>query len=250
MLQTYYHGQDLIYKNNHQVITSEQYVLNPERMVFDNVQQVIMMGFSSPSSQYINDPSIIEVSAILSAIKKVLNLTTQQYDTVTQAFPLEVRSYSINDVKVEKVQDFFSKLPISSLFCFYDNQQIYVEGDYPGDFLSRIDVSFNQSVNSTKSVSVVCKPQKSIGKVLSNLSFLAYMMDKILDPSSYEQPFDYQGFNIQAQTSNQQLKLTLFTSRINIQNLILDQCRKMLRKQETLNLSIQIQQQYTTIQAL
>ncbi|KAL4506422.1 hypothetical protein ABPG73_017156 [Tetrahymena malaccensis] len=203
-LQTYYSGQDLIYKNNPQVITSEQYVRNPERMVFDKVNQIVMMGFSTPSSQYINDPSIIQVSAILSTVQKVLNSTTQQYDTVTQAFPLKVRSCSINDVKVEKVYGFFSKLPLSSLFCFDDNQQIYVEGDYSGDFYSRVDVSFNQCVNSTKAASVVCQPQKAIDKVLSNISFLVYMMDKILDPNNYEQPFDYQGFNIQAQASNQQ----------------------------------------------
>ncbi|EAR82626.2 zinc knuckle protein, putative (macronuclear) [Tetrahymena thermophila SB210] len=203
-LQVYYAGQDLISRNNPQVITSEQYVRNPERMVFDNVQQVVMMGLSTYTSQYISNSSIIQVSAIQSTVNKVLNQTTQQYDTVTTTNPLRIRPCTINDVKVEKLQDFFSKLPLSSLFCFDDNQQIYVEGDYSGDFYSRVDVSFNQCVNSTKPGSVICQPQKQIDKVLSNASFLVYMMDKILDPNNYEQPFDYQGFNIQAQATNQQ----------------------------------------------
>ncbi|EAR82625.1 zinc knuckle protein, putative (macronuclear) [Tetrahymena thermophila SB210] len=204
MLQTYYSGQELITRNNPQVITSEQYVRNPERMVFDNVQQVVMMGFNTPSSQYISNSSIIQVSATLSTVTKVLNQTTQQYDAVTTAIPLRIRPCTINDVKVEKLQDFFSKLPLSNLFCFDDNQQIYVEGDYSGDFYSRVDVSFNQCVNSTKPGSVICQPQKQIDKVLSNVSFLVYMIDKILDPNNFEQPFDYQGFNIQAQATNQQ----------------------------------------------
>ncbi|EAR82627.1 transmembrane protein, putative (macronuclear) [Tetrahymena thermophila SB210] len=204
MLQTYYSGLDLIARNNPKVITSEQYVRNPERMVFDNVQQVVMMGFNTPSSQYISNSSIIQVSAILSTVNKVLNQTTMQYDTVTTNTPLRIRPCTINDAKVEKVQDYFRKLPLNSLFCFDDNQQIYVEGDYSGDFYSRVDVSFNQCVNSTKPGSVICQPQKQIDKVLSNVNFLVYMMDKILDPNNYEQPFDYQGFNIQAQATNQQ----------------------------------------------
>ncbi|KAL4478684.1 hypothetical protein ABPG74_006919 [Tetrahymena malaccensis] len=204
VIQCYYSGLDLKSKTNPQVITSEQYVSTPERMVFDKVQQVIMMGFSTISSQYIYDPSIIQASATTATVKKVFNETTQQYDTVTQKTSLKIRPCTTNDVKVEKLQSFFSKLPLSNLFCFDDNQQVIVEGDYSGDSYSRVDVSFNQCVNSTKVGSVVCKPQKAIDKVLSNINFLVYMMDKILDPSNYETPFDYQGINLQVQATNQQ----------------------------------------------
>ncbi|KAL4478667.1 hypothetical protein ABPG74_006902 [Tetrahymena malaccensis] len=204
VLQCYFSVQDLLNKKNPQVITSEQYVRNPERMVFDNVQQVIMMGFNTISSQYIYDPSIIQASATLSSVNKVFNETTQQYDTQTQINHLKIRPCSMNDIKVEKLKSYFMKLPLSSLFCFDDNQQIYVEGDYSGDFYSRVDVYFNQCVNSTQVGSVICQSQQKIDKVLSKINFLVYMMDKILDPSQYETPFDYQGVNIQTQASNQQ----------------------------------------------
>ncbi|KAL4478669.1 hypothetical protein ABPG74_006904 [Tetrahymena malaccensis] len=122
LLQCYFSVYDLLNKKNPQVITNQQYIRNPERMVFDNVQQVIMMGFTTISSQYIYDPSIVQASATLSSI----------------------RPCSMNDIKVQKLESFFNKLPLSNLFCFDDNQQIYVEGDYSGDFYSRVDVYFNQ----------------------------------------------------------------------------------------------------------
>ncbi|EAR82623.1 zinc knuckle protein, putative (macronuclear) [Tetrahymena thermophila SB210] len=202
-LSFYQTGQDLFYKNNPQIITSEQYVRNPQRMNFDKKQQTVMMGFSTTQSKYIYDPSIIQVNATLSTVKNVYNETSQSYYKQNQKIPLRIRACKIQDIQVEKVKSFFNLLPLNQMFCFDDNQEVFIEGDYSGDIYTRVDVVFNQCVNSTLNNSVVCQPQKQIDIALSNISFLVYMIDKIVDPSNFQNPFDYQGFNIQTQASNQ-----------------------------------------------
>ncbi|EAR82622.1 zinc knuckle protein, putative (macronuclear) [Tetrahymena thermophila SB210] len=202
--QCYLSCQALFNKSDPQIITSEQYVRNPQRMDFDKVQQTVMMGFSTPQSQFLNDPTIFQVSAVQSSIRNIYNQTSKGYDKIQQNTPLRIRPCTIDDVKVEKVKNYFSSLKLNQLFCFDDNQEVYIEGDYSGDIYSRVDVYFTQCVNSTSNNQIVCKPQKQIDKVLSNVSFLVYMMDKILDPSNFDSPFDIQGFNLQAQASNQQ----------------------------------------------
>ncbi|KAL4478686.1 hypothetical protein ABPG74_006921 [Tetrahymena malaccensis] len=196
-------GQELFYRSHPQIITSEQYVRNPQRMNFDKKQQTIMMGFSTTNSKYISDPSIIQVNATLSSVQNIYNETSQSYYKQTTQTPLKIRACQIEDIKVEKIKSFFNILPLNQMLCFDDNQEVYIEGDYAGDFYSRVDVVFNQCVNSTLSNSFVCQPQKNIDLALSNVSFLVYMIDKILDPSNFENPFDYQGINIQSQASNQ-----------------------------------------------
>ncbi|EAR82624.1 zinc knuckle protein, putative (macronuclear) [Tetrahymena thermophila SB210] len=202
-LQFYQTGQELFDRNNPQIITSEQYVRNPQRMDFDKKQQTLMMGFSTTSSKYISDPSIIQVNATLSTIKNVFNETSQSYSKQTTQIPLRIRACKIEDIQVGKLKSFFNLLPLNQMFCFDDNQEVFIEGDYSGDIYTRVDVVFNQCVNSTLNNSVVCQPQKKIDLALSNVSFLVYMIDKILDPSNFENPFDYQGINIQSQASNQ-----------------------------------------------
>ncbi|KAL4470928.1 hypothetical protein ABPG72_005962 [Tetrahymena utriculariae] len=196
--------QELFNKSNPQIVTSEEQVLNPQRMDFDKEKQIIMMGFSTAQSQLINDPTIFQVSATQSSVKNFQNETSKAYDKIQQNTLLRIRSCTIDDVKVEKVKCYFSNLKLNQLFCFDDDQEVYVEGDYSGDTYSRVDVSFTQCVNSTSNSQIVCKPQKQIDKVLSNISFLVYMMDKILNPSNFDTPFDIEGFNFLDQASNQQ----------------------------------------------
>ncbi|KAL4478688.1 hypothetical protein ABPG74_006923 [Tetrahymena malaccensis] len=202
-LSFYQTGQELFQKNSPQIITSEQYVRNPQRMDFDKKQQTVMMGFSTNQSKYIYDPSIIQVNATLSTVKNIYNETSKTYYKKTTQTPLRIRACKKEDIQVEKVQSFFSVLPLNQLFCFDDNQEVYIEGDYTGDIYSRVDVYFSQCVNSTLTNSVVCQAQKQIDSALSNISFLVYMIDKIVDPNNFQSPFDYQGFNILAQVSNQ-----------------------------------------------
>ncbi|EAS01735.1 zinc knuckle protein, putative (macronuclear) [Tetrahymena thermophila SB210] len=200
-LATYFYGQELFYKTNPIVITSEQYVKNPERMTIDKEKQIIVMGFNTAVGKTVYDPSIIQVRATISQLVKVYNQTTQTYSSSLQATPLNIRPCNSNDIKSDKVKDYFNALNLNQYFCFDDNQEVFVEGDYSGDFYSRVDVYFSQCKNSTIPGSTVCKPQSVINNVASNLYFLAYMIDKIIDPTNLEEPFDYRGFNIETQTS-------------------------------------------------
>ncbi|KAL4506421.1 hypothetical protein ABPG73_017155 [Tetrahymena malaccensis] len=151
---------------------SEQYIRKPERMVFDKVQQ----------HQLLQQVYRKSLTKLLNNMTQLLKQTPQRQDHALQMMSRQ-KSYKVS------LANFLSH---SSLFCFDDNQQVYVEGDYSGDFYSRVDVTFNQCVNSTKVGSVVCQPQKAIDKVLSNTQ------------ATNGTPFNYQGVNIQAQATNQQ----------------------------------------------
>ncbi|KAL4495280.1 hypothetical protein ABPG73_022325 [Tetrahymena malaccensis] len=204
VLQCYFSGQNLFQRNDPQVITSEQYVRNPERMNIDNKQQTIMMGLQLDLTNTIYDPSIIQVTAQQAIKNTTFNQTSQTNQTSFYLLPLKIRPCELKDVQNDEVSSFFKNLPLNKLFCFDDNQEIYIEGDYSGDIYSRIDVYFNQCANSTAVDSVICKPQEVIDKSLQNFSFLVYMIDKILDPRQFDQPFDYHGVNIITQASNKQ----------------------------------------------
>ncbi|KAL4463115.1 hypothetical protein ABPG74_007116 [Tetrahymena malaccensis] len=200
-LACYFYGQELFLKANPIVITSEQYVKNPERMTIDKKKQIIVMGFNTVVGKTVYDPQIIQVKASISKLQKVYNQTTQAYQNTLVATPLKIRPCNNNDIQADQVKDYFNALVLNQYFCFDDNQDVYVEGDYSGDFYSRVDVYFSQCKNSTTPGSTVCKPQSVINSVTSNLYFLAYMIDKIIDPTNLENPFDYRGVNIETQTS-------------------------------------------------
>ncbi|KAL4432683.1 hypothetical protein ABPG74_004976 [Tetrahymena malaccensis] len=200
----YFYVQELFNKNSPIVITSEQYVRNPQRMDFDKVQQVLVMGFNNSTGATVYDPSVIQVSASISQLKKIYNQTTQGYQNFLQSTSLRVRPCSKQDIRVDSMQSYFNQLPLSNYFCFDDNQEVYIEGDYSGDVYSKVDVFFTQCKNSTYPGSVVCKPQDQIDKQTSNLFFLTYMIDKIIDPNNLGSPFSYQGVNLETQTSAQQ----------------------------------------------
>ncbi|KAL4454666.1 hypothetical protein ABPG74_021871 [Tetrahymena malaccensis] len=203
-LALYFYGQELFNKNSPIVITSEQYVKNPQRMDFDKVQQMLVMGFNNSTGATVYDPSVIQVSASISQLKKIYNQTTQGYQNFLQSTSLRVRPCSKQDIRVDSMQSYFNNLPLSNYFCFDDNQEVYIEGDYSGDVYSKVDVFFTQCKNSTSPGSVVCKPQDQIDKLTSNLFFLTYMIDKIVDPNNLDNPFSYQGVNLETQTSAQQ----------------------------------------------
>ncbi|EAS07353.2 cation channel family protein, putative (macronuclear) [Tetrahymena thermophila SB210] len=197
----YIQGMELFQKANPIVITSEQYVKNPQRMDIDKTQQVIVMGFFDHKAQTVYDPSIIQVTATISNLQKVYNSTAQGYQTSLKNTQLKIRPCNQQDIKIDKLQGYFSQLTLNQYFCFDDNQEVYVEGDFSGDFYSKVDVYFSQCKNSTQPNSTICQPQEYINNVTSNLFFQAYMIDKIVDPLNLDNPFDYQGFNIETQTS-------------------------------------------------
>ncbi|EAR97898.2 zinc knuckle protein (macronuclear) [Tetrahymena thermophila SB210] len=203
-LAVYFYGQELFNRNNPIVITSEQYVKNPQRMDIDKTQQIIVMGFNNSTGQTVYEPSVIQVSASISKLKKIYNETTQGYQNSLQSTSLIIRPCNRQDIRVGEINSYFDSLPLSNYFCFDDNQEVYIEGDYSGDVYSKVDVFFSQCKNSTQPGSVVCKPQEQIDKVTSNLFFLAYMLDKIVDPTNLDNPFSYQGINLETQTSAQQ----------------------------------------------
>ncbi|KAL4484447.1 hypothetical protein ABPG74_019624 [Tetrahymena malaccensis] len=200
-LSCYVYGMELFKMDDPIVITSEQYVKNPQRMDIDKTQQVIVMGFFDHKAQTVYDPSVIQVSASISNLQKVYNTTTQGYQTSLIQTNLRIRPCKQSDIRVDKLKGYFNQLTLNQYFCFDDNQEVYVEGDFSGDFYSKVDVYFSSCKNSTTPGSTVCKSQEYINNITSNLFFQAYMIDKIVNPSNLENPFDYQGFNIETQTS-------------------------------------------------
>ncbi|EWS73858.1 zinc knuckle protein (macronuclear) [Tetrahymena thermophila SB210] len=203
-LADYFYGQELFNRNNPIVITSEQYVKNPQRMDIDKIQQIIVMGFNNSTGQTVYEPSVIQVSASISKLQKIYNETTQGYQNSLKSTNLIIRPCNRQDIRVGEINSYFDSLPLSNYFCFDDNQEVYIEGDYSGDFYSKVDVFFSQCKNSTQPGSVVCKSQEQIDQITSNLFFLAYMLDKIVDPTNLDNPFSYQGINLETQTSAQQ----------------------------------------------
>ncbi|EAR82909.2 zinc knuckle protein, putative (macronuclear) [Tetrahymena thermophila SB210] len=197
----YFFSCELYQRNNPIVVTSEQYVKTPQRMDIDKIQQVIVMGFNDINGQAVYDPSVIQAKATIYNMKRVFNETTQQYENNIQKNILRLRPCNTQDIKVDKVKQYFNQISLPQYFCFDDNQEVYLQGEFFSDIYTRVDVYFSQCQNSTQPNSSICKTQEQINKITSKLHFLVYMMDKIVDPSNFDNPFDYQGMNIETYTS-------------------------------------------------
>ncbi|KAL4487721.1 hypothetical protein ABPG73_004981 [Tetrahymena malaccensis] len=200
-LASYYQSSELISRSSPIVLTSEQFVKNPERMVFDKKQQIMIMGLTDLLGNNIYDPQVIQVSSYMTKLSK---FSSDQNQILLNMTNLVVRPCDSQDIQSEKLKGLFSNLHLDYFFCFDDNQDVYIEGDLSGDFYSKIDVFFKQCKNSTQPGSVVCKPQEYIDKKTKNIYFLNYMVDKIVDPTNLESPFGYQKINIETQTSSLQ----------------------------------------------
>ncbi|KAL4489942.1 hypothetical protein ABPG72_010841 [Tetrahymena utriculariae] len=134
-------------------------------------------GFQQCLSQTIYNPFIIQATASISNLKRVQNETANQYQNKIEKSQIKIRPCNTQDIRSDKLKDYFSQIALNQYFCFDDNQEVYVQGDFSGDFYTRVDIFFSQCKNSTFQSSTICQTQEQINKATLNLYFLAYMID-------------------------------------------------------------------------
>lgn len=66
-----------------------------------------------------------------------------------QRKPIKMRPCTINDMREKDLKSYFETVELFYYYCFEDDEEIYIEGDFDGDTYTRIDVYFTQCRNST-----------------------------------------------------------------------------------------------------
>ncbi|EAR89514.2 transmembrane protein, putative (macronuclear) [Tetrahymena thermophila SB210] len=197
----YFFGNQLINKQNPQVITTERYVQQAKRINVTRDNLIFMFGLDNINSTFFLDPTLFQFRAVQLVKQTSINNQTGEPVITLVPYNLTMKVCDMGDVGIPSAYNYFDSLDVSLLYCFSQGQDIYMEGDFDSDNFAQIYVYIDKCQNSTSS-NTICQPKEIINQQLSQTYLSFYFTNLLVDPNNYEQPFQHQGMNLYTSTSS------------------------------------------------
>jgi hypothetical protein len=181
-------GNDIIYRQKPNLITSTYADALPLRTDFNDRNYIITFGLQQPDFKFFYDETIYTF--------KVENLEMLRFPNSTETFRTDVIDVvKCSDKKLDFLyEDYFSNLDLKNLACM-KNGTFVLEGQYGTAIWRWVYISLQKCKNSTSN-NFHCKSKQEIDKKLSGGYFGMFLSDQTVIPTNYTHPFKSFGVNI------------------------------------------------------